>query len=103
MTTQELYRNLKQELERLVRLHHLNESPIMLKSRGLSPEEAIGNTVRRDYPILAGKEVMLQARFGIPSARHLRTRLPTSAARSTTCWLLTPKTTRTVEGCSWPR
>ncbi len=64
MTTQELYRNLKQELERLVRLHHLNESPIMLKSRGLSPEEAIGNTVRRDYPILAGKEVMLQARFG---------------------------------------
>ena len=65
MTEQELYRRLKQELERLVRLHHLNESPILLKSRGLSPEEAIGNTRRRDYPILAGKEIMLQAEFGI--------------------------------------
>ena len=64
MTEQELYRRLKQELERLVRLHHLNESPILLKSRGLSPEEAIGNTRRRDYPILAGKEIMLQAEFG---------------------------------------
>ncbi len=63
MTEQELYRRLKQELERLVRLHHLNESPILLKSRGLSPEEAIGNTRRRDYPILAGKEIMLQAEF----------------------------------------
>lgn len=64
MTTQELYRRLKQELERIVRLHHLNENPIMLKSRGLSPEEAIGTTARRDYPILAGKEIMLQAQFG---------------------------------------
>lgn len=64
MTAQELYRRLKQELERIVRLHHLNESPIMLKSRGLSPEEAIGDTRRKDYPILAGKEIMLQAQFG---------------------------------------
>lgn len=64
MTTQELYRRLRQELENLMRLHHLDESPIILKSRGLSPEEAIGNTVRKDYPILAGKEIMLQARFG---------------------------------------
>lgn len=64
MTTQELYRRLKQELERLVRLHHLDDSPIMLQSRGLSPEEAIGRTRRKDYPILAGREIMLQARFG---------------------------------------
>ena len=64
MTTKELYRRLRQELEHLVRLHHLNERPIILKSRGLSPEEAIGNTARKDYPILAGKEIMLQAQFG---------------------------------------
>ena len=64
MTEQELYRRLKQELERIVRIHHLQASPIRLKSRGLSPEEAIGNTVRKDYPILAGKEIMLQAQFG---------------------------------------
>lgn len=64
MTTQELYRRLRQELENLVRTHHLTDSPITLKSRGLSPEEAIGKTARRDYPILAGKEIMLQAQFG---------------------------------------
>ncbi len=64
MTEQELYRRLKQELADLVRLHRLNGSPILLESRGLSPEEAIGSTARRDYPILAGREVMLQARFG---------------------------------------
>ncbi|WP_418765782.1 Rossmann-like domain-containing protein [Mailhella sp.] len=64
MTAQNLYRRLKQELDRLVRLHHLNERPIALKSRGLSPEEAIGRTARKDYPILAGKEIMLQAQFG---------------------------------------
>ena len=55
MTTQELYRRLRQELENLVKRHHLEQSPIRLKSRGLSPEEAIGNTRRRDYPILACK------------------------------------------------
>ena len=64
MTTEELYLRLRQELERIVRLHHLDEKPIILKSRGLSPEEAIGNTQRKDYPILAGKEIMLQAQFG---------------------------------------
>ena len=64
MTTQELYRRLRQELKRLVDTHRLNESSIELKSRGLSPEEAIGHTRRKDYPILAGREIMLQARFG---------------------------------------
>lgn len=64
MTTQELYRRLKQEFDHIVRLHHLEKSPIRLKSRGLSPEEAIGTTRRRDYPILAGREIMLQAEFG---------------------------------------
>ena len=64
MTSQELYRRLRQELEHIVRSRHLQASPIRLKSRGLSPEEAIGNTTRKDYPILAGREIMLQAEFG---------------------------------------
>lgn len=64
MTAQDLYRRLRQELKALVETHHLNESPILLKSRGLSPEEAIGHTARKDYPILAGREIMLQAQFG---------------------------------------
>lgn len=32
--------------------------------RALSPEEAIGTTRRKDFPILTGKEVMLQAQVG---------------------------------------
>ena len=64
MTQQELYRRLREALENIIRLHGLDKSPIILKSRGLSPEEAIGTTKRRDYPILAGKEIMLQAQFG---------------------------------------
>lgn len=64
MTMQELYHYLRQELEHLVRLHRLEASPILLQSQGLSPEEALGRTLRRDYPILAGREVMLEAQFG---------------------------------------
>ncbi|HJD97790.1 Rossmann-like domain-containing protein [Mailhella massiliensis] len=64
MTTQELYQRLRQELENIAWKYRLNERPIILKSRGLSPEEAIGSTKRKDYPILAGREVMLQAQFG---------------------------------------
>ncbi len=36
---------------------------IHIQSRSLSPEEAIGITQRKDYPILTGKEVMLQADY----------------------------------------
>nr|WP_314461232.1 hypothetical protein [uncultured Clostridium sp.] len=32
-------------------------------SKSLSPEEAIGNTRRKDFPILAGQEVMLWAEY----------------------------------------
>lgn len=36
---------------------------IHIQSRSLSPEEAIGITDRKDFPILTGKEVMLQAEY----------------------------------------
>lgn len=64
MTTQELYERLKEELRERIRRHRLDESPILLQSRGLSPEEALGAVLRKDYPLLAGKEVILQAQFG---------------------------------------
>ena len=55
---------LKEALRDAIARHHLDERSISLKSRGLTPEEAIGRTARTDYPILNGREVMLQARFG---------------------------------------
>ena len=64
MTEEILYARLKEALRDAIARHHLDERSISLKSRGLTPEEAIGRTARTDYPILNGREVMLQARFG---------------------------------------
>ena len=63
MTEEILYARLKEALRDAIARHHLDERSISLKSRGLTPEEAIGRTARTDYPILNGREVMLQARF----------------------------------------
>lgn len=58
-----IYDNLKQKLEEEIEKRGLSKSEIKIKSKGLSPEEAIGNTKRRDFPILNGKEIMLEADF----------------------------------------
>ena len=63
MTEEALYARLREALRDAIARHHLDERSISLKSRGLTPEEAIGRTARTDYPILNGREVMLQARF----------------------------------------
>ena len=39
----------------------LRASRVTVSARGLSPEEAIGTPTRRDYPILTGKERMVEA------------------------------------------
>lgn len=64
MHEEALYARLREALRDVIARHHLDERDISLKSRGLSPEEAIGRTARTDYPILSGKEILLQARFG---------------------------------------
>lgn len=56
-----IYKTIQNGFEYIIRKYSLNAFKVSIKSRGLSPEEAIGNTKRRDYPILTGKEVMLQA------------------------------------------
>lgn len=61
---EDLYARLRAALRDAIARHQLDARCISLKSRGLSPEEAIGTTARTDYPILNGKEIMLQARFG---------------------------------------
>ena len=38
--------------------------PVAVRARGLKPEEAIGRPRRRDFALLRGKEVMMEARFG---------------------------------------
>lgn len=63
MTKEELYGTLKERFkEVLLAEGQLNES-VEVVCRALSPEEAIGNTKRKDYPILTGKDVMIQAEY----------------------------------------
>lgn len=63
MTKKELFDRLKEYMYELLRENGLEEESICIVAKGLSPEEAIGITERKDYPILTGKEVMLSAEF----------------------------------------
>lgn len=63
MTKQELMQRLKTEFQSLITQYHLSTKEINITAKSLSPEEAIGNTTRKDFPILTGQEVMLQAEY----------------------------------------
>ena len=41
--------------------YNLNMDMISIVSKSLSSKEAIGNTKRKDFPIIVGKEIMLEA------------------------------------------
>lgn len=58
---------LVQARDKLIELladHPLHESTIQISARGLTSVEAIGLPTRQDYPILNGKEVMIEAECG---------------------------------------
>ena len=63
MTIEQVYRSLKEGLHQIIRQNGLSASRIDITCRALSPEEAIGATVRKDFPILTGKEIMIQATY----------------------------------------
>ncbi len=63
INAQNLYPELKRRFAELVQAHGLMAEPIGIRAKALSPKDAIGDTARRDYPILTGKEVMLQAEY----------------------------------------
>lgn len=55
---------IKQAFTALVEKNGLQEEKVeVISARALTPQEAIGRPDRQDYPILKGKEVMLQAAF----------------------------------------
>lgn len=43
--------------------HTMRAESVAVVCRALTPEEAIGHTRRKDFPILQGKDVMIQAEF----------------------------------------
>ena len=57
------YEQLRDKFLRLAEENSLLEDEITIKTHILKPTEAIGNPDRRDFPLLKGKEVMVQASF----------------------------------------
>lgn len=53
----------KQELLQIAQDQSLLQEHIKIEIKPLSPRQAIGEPVRQDYPILAGKEIIVEAKF----------------------------------------
>jgi phosphohistidine phosphatase SixA len=49
------------KLRELIAGHQLDSAPVTVLAKPLTPEEAIGTPGRRDYPILEGKERVIEA------------------------------------------
>jgi hypothetical protein len=52
---------LREELRRFIKNNDLGKAPVAVRAFPLSPEEAIGNPEERDYPLVKGKERLMQA------------------------------------------
>ncbi len=51
------------KFKNIVENHGLIDEEITIKMRPLRPEEAIGKPIRDDFPLLKGKEVLVEAKF----------------------------------------
>lgn len=63
MKTETLFIKLKTALENIIKENNIEEDKISILAKTLTPIEAIGDTVRKDFPIIVGKEVMLEADY----------------------------------------
>lgn len=63
MTKEELFGTLREKFIEIIEEHDLMKQEIQVHCRALSPEEAIGKTERKDFPILTGQDIMIQAEF----------------------------------------
>ena len=63
MTIEMFYKILKSRFEQVLSENNIGNENIRVICKALSPEEAIGRTTRRDFPILTGKDIMIQAEF----------------------------------------
>ncbi len=59
----DIYEQLKQALKEQIRTRHLAGKRIHVNCRALSAREAIGDPEHDDYPIIKGKESMVEAEF----------------------------------------
>lgn len=55
------YRELKHRFSELLNEEGILGERVLISTHSLTPEEAIGTTMRKDFPIITGKDVMIQA------------------------------------------
>ncbi len=58
-----IYKELKEKLETIVKEKEIFSGKVEIKAFPLSPEEAIGNPTNRDYPLIRGRERLMEALF----------------------------------------
>lgn len=63
ITTDNLFEVLRHMLNQEAEKHGILDDNVEIQCRPLSPEEAIGDPKQRDYPIIKGKEAMVEACF----------------------------------------
>ena len=57
------YDIIKKELAKIIKENGLASEEVVIQATPLSPEEAIGNPEDRDFPLIVGKERLMQAEF----------------------------------------
>ena len=71
MTREQFYTQLKARFQGLLYANKIENDLLSVSCRALTPEEAIGSTtVRQDFPILTGKDIMLQAECCLHKCRN---------------------------------
>ena len=58
-----MYATIRKKFERIVEDNDLSGETVMIRAKPLTPEEAIGNPEGEDFPILRGRERLMQAEF----------------------------------------
>jgi uncharacterized protein (DUF4213/DUF364 family) len=59
----EVYGKLRKYLVDRVKENHLESEDVIVHAKPLTPQEAIGNPEDKDYPLITGRERMMQAEF----------------------------------------
>jgi len=60
---QPIYQTLKKALYQQAQKHDLFDKPVTIRCKPITPEQAIGTPEEKDYPIIKGKESIVQAEF----------------------------------------
>ncbi|RPJ56158.1 MAG: hypothetical protein EHM12_10740, partial [Dehalococcoidia bacterium] len=60
---EDFYKTIRGKITEIVASRGLEKQAVVIRANPLSPSQAIGNPEDADYPLLKGKEVMIQADF----------------------------------------